>query len=241
MRHPPRSSRASDNEACDLALWIDQWPLGGSATRLHPRYLDKLSRRTENASSNAIPKSLHMQKNEVRIIGGAWRSRRIRFAPTAGLRPTPDRVRETLFNWLGQIPRWLAVLRLVRRQRRARIRGGLARGGFCRHGRTRCGRAACPARQRATVAGPAQTQLVIAAGDSLEYVRTTTARFDVVFLDPPFASDLTAAALELLPPRLNSGARVYAEGARASDEPAGWTQLKHARAGQVHFALLSRD
>src|SRR5206468_2937082 len=40
--------------------------------------------------------------NEVRIVGGTWRSRRIRFPPREGLRPTPDRVRETLFNWLGQ-------------------------------------------------------------------------------------------------------------------------------------------
>src|ERR1700712_5778857 len=53
-----------------------------------------------------------MKRNEVRIIGGTWRSRRIRFAARAELRPTPDRVRETLFNWLGQDLTGLACLDL---------------------------------------------------------------------------------------------------------------------------------
>ena len=51
-------------------------------------------------------------KNELRIIGGTWRSRKIRFPATPGLRPTPDRVRETLFNWLGQDLEGLACLDL---------------------------------------------------------------------------------------------------------------------------------
>jgi 16S rRNA (guanine966-N2)-methyltransferase len=184
---------------------------------------------------------LDMQKNEVRIIGGAWRSRRIRFAPTAGLRPTPDRVRETLFNWLGQTLDGLHCLDLFAGSGALGFEAA-SRGAGAVVMVERDAAALRALRNNAQLlAGPAHAQLVIAAGDSLEYVRTTPERFDVVFLDPPFASDLTAAALALLPLRLNPGARVYAEGARASDWPAGWTQLKHARAGQVHFALLSRD
>src|SRR5687768_18054491 len=53
-----------------------------------------------------------VKANEVRIVGGEWRSRRIRFTPHANLRPTPDRVRETLFNWLGQDLTGLACLDL---------------------------------------------------------------------------------------------------------------------------------
>jgi 16S rRNA (guanine966-N2)-methyltransferase len=186
-----------------------------------------------------------VQRNDLRIIGGAWRSRRIRFAPTPGLRPTPDRVRETLFNWLGQsldglhcldlfagsgalgfeaASRGAASVVMVERDAAAlrALRGNAHQLGGNAH----------------QLGGDAQAQLVIVAGDGLEYVKATTQRFDVVFLDPPFASDLTAAALALLPPRLNPGARVYVEAGASATWPAGWTQSKHARAGQVRFALL---
>jgi 16S rRNA (guanine966-N2)-methyltransferase len=182
--------------------------------------------------------------NEIRIIGGAWRSRRIRFAPTKGLRPTPDRVRETLFNWLGQTLDGLHCLDLF---------AGSGALGFEAASRgaasvvmVECDAAAVRAlRSNADILGA--TQLVIVSGDGLEYVKATTQRFDVVFLDPPFASDLTAAALAVLPPRLNPGARVYVESGTAgaagaaAQWPAGWTQVKQARAGQVRFALLALE
>jgi 16S rRNA (guanine966-N2)-methyltransferase len=183
-----------------------------------------------------------VQKNEVRIIGGTWRSRRIRFAPAPGLRPTPDRVRETLFNWLGQTLDGLRCLDLF---------AGSGALGFeaASRGATsvvmveRDAGALRALRSNADILGAAQ--LVIVSGDGLEYVNATTQRFDVVFLDPPFASELTAAALAALPPRLNPGARVYVEagavGAAGAAWPAGWAQLKQARAGQVRFALLALE
>jgi 16S rRNA (guanine966-N2)-methyltransferase len=176
--------------------------------------------------------------NEVRIIGGAWRSRRIRFASTPGLRPTPDRVRETLFNWLGQTLEGLHCLDLF---------GGSGALGFEAASRGAASvaiveRDAAAVRALRSNAEALQAMgVTIVAGDSLEYVRTTSQRFDVVFLDPPFASDLTAAALALLPPRLNAGARVYVEAGAKTAWPEGWTQLKQGRAGQVRFALLARE
>jgi 16S rRNA (guanine966-N2)-methyltransferase len=180
-----------------------------------------------------------VQKNELRIIGGQWRSRRIRFASVPGLRPTPDRVRETLFNWLGQTLDGLRCLDLFT---------GSGALGF-----EAASRGAASVVMVERDAGALRTlranaelldakQLVIVAGDGLEYVKTTSQRFDVVFLDPPFASDLAAAALALLPPRLNEGALVYVETGESNPSwPAGWVQRKQGRAGQVRFALLARE
>jgi 16S rRNA (guanine966-N2)-methyltransferase len=178
-------------------------------------------------------------KNELRIIGGQWRSRRIRFASAPGLRPTPDRVRETLFNWLGQTLEGLRCLDLF---------AGSGALGFEAASRgavsvTMVERDAAALRAlRDNAALLNATQLVIVAGDGLEYVKTTPQRFDIVFLDPPFASDLAAAALALLPPRLNEGALVYVETGDSNPKwPAGWVQRKYGRAGQVRFALLTRE
>ena len=180
-----------------------------------------------------------MTASEIRIIGGAWRSRRIRFAATPGLRPTPDRVRETLFNWLGQTLEGLHCLDLFAGS------GALGFEAASRGAASVVTVERDPGALRALRANAEllkATQLVIVAGDGLEYVKTSPQRFDVVFLDPPFASDLTAAALALLPQRLNEGACVYVEaGSDKSAWPAGWVQLKQARAGQVRFALLARE
>jgi len=82
----------------------------------------------------------------------------------------------------------------------------------------------------------------IQEGDALAWLARSRESFDVVFLDPPFASDLAARALEALPPRLAPGARVYVE----SGEPlpaevrGDWRMLREDRAGAVRYALLER-
>ena len=176
-----------------------------------------------------------MTRNRVRIIAGTWRSRVIRFPPAAALRPTPDRVRETLFNWLGQRLDGLSCLDLFAGS------GALGFEALSRGAR----RVVMVERDRAVAAALRTSAKELDAagadiveGDSLKYLERTAERFDVVFLDPPFASDLAARALEALPPHLNPGARVYVESGQPVESAARWRTLREDRAGAVRYALL---
>jgi 16S rRNA (guanine(966)-N(2))-methyltransferase RsmD len=81
----------------------------------------------------------------------------------------------------------------------------------------------------------------LVAGDALEFLRARRGGpFDVVFVDPPFASGLTASVLPLLPELLSPGARVYVESGEALDVPEGWQLLKQGKAGVVHYHLIQR-
>jgi 16S rRNA (guanine966-N2)-methyltransferase len=175
---------------------------------------------------------------KLRIIGGKYRSRLLRVAARPGLRPTPDRVRETLFNWLGQDLSGLACLDL--------FAGSGALGfeavsrGAARVVMVEADRAALAELHRSRAALGAE-QVLIVAGDADTYLARENERFDVVFLDPPFRQNAVPALLEKLPPRLQPGARVYAEsGAPVSVMPP-WTELKQARAGQVSYQLFRWD
>lgn len=155
----------------------------------------------------------------------------------AGLRPTPDRVRETLFNWLGQRLDGLACLDLF---------AGSGALGFEAASRG-AARVVMVEQDRAVFAELAKTKSVIGAaavelvgGDALEYLQQAAERFDVVFLDPPFRQNSLAMVLERLPERLAPGARVYVEAERPVQEQ-GWRELKRARAGQVSYQLLERQ
>jgi 16S rRNA (guanine966-N2)-methyltransferase len=177
-----------------------------------------------------------LKPNEVRIIGGAWRSRRIRFAPHADLRPTPDRVRETLFNWLGQDLTGLSCLDLF---------AGSGALGFEAASRG-AGRVVMVERDRGIYAaleknrdalGALQVELV--RGDALEFVRRARETYDVVFLDPPFSSDYWSRLVPMLPPLLTPAARVYCESRARVEWPAGWSLEKEGRAGQVAHQLVT--
>ena len=173
-------------------------------------------------------------RNRVRIIAGKWRSRLVSFPPAAQLRPTPDRVRETLFNWLGQRLDGLECLDLF---------AGSGALGFEALSRGAKGvvmvesdRAIAQAlRETARVLEAEGAQVV--QSDALKFLERGRDRFDVVFVDPPFASDLAARAMALLPPLLNPGARVYVESGAALDLPAPWRQLRDDRAGAVRYGL----
>jgi len=174
-------------------------------------------------------------RNRVRIIGGDWRSRIVRFPPAAPLRPTPDRVRETLFNWLGQRLDGLACLDLF---------AGSGALGFEAASRG-AARVVMVERDRETVKhlrasaeelGAAHVEIV--AGDGVEFLARDAGRYDVVFLDPPYASDLAARAFERLPGRLNPGARVYAESAGTLEPGSAWRVIREGRAGTVRYALF---
>jgi 16S rRNA (guanine966-N2)-methyltransferase len=173
-------------------------------------------------------------RNRVRIIGGKWRSRILKFPPGAQLRPTPDRVRETLFNWLGQRLDGLACLDLF---------AGSGALGFeaLSRGASRVvmvesdREVAAALRESARLLDAEGAQVV--PSYALKYLERCGERFDIVFLDPPFASDLAARAMERLPPLLNPGARVYIESAEAPRLPESWRAVREDRAGAVRYAL----
>ena len=178
---------------------------------------------------------MHSSKGQIRIIAGEYRGRRIRVAARPGLRPTPDRVRETLFNWLGQ---WLdgeSCLDLFAGT--GALGYEAASRGAARVVMVESDRAAYSALQmtRETI-GARNVELVY--GDALDYLQRAHERFGVVFLDPPFRQNALPAVLERLEPRLAEGARVYIEAPAASTLGGRWRELKRARAGQVSYQLF---
>ncbi len=178
-------------------------------------------------------------RNEVRIIGGTWGSRRIAFPDAQGLRPTPDRIRETLFNWLGQDLNGFRCLDLY---------AGSGALGFeaLSRGAIRVifvERSSVVARALEENAARLQADsAVIFRADALEFLRrnvpSAPERFDLIFLDPPFETGVPAEVMELLPAQLAPGGQVYLESDRAPDWPAPWLVEKSGRAGQVHYQLL---
>jgi len=174
-------------------------------------------------------------KSRVRIIGGEHRGRRIAVADRPGLRPTPDRVRETLFNWLGQRLDGLACLDLFAGS--GALGFEAASRGAARVVMVENDRDAFRALEAARkTIGFAAVELVF--GDAFEYLQRDGEAFDVVFLDPPFRQNALAAALERLPRRLAPRARVYLEAPDPLEARAGWGELRRSRAGQVSYQLL---
>lgn len=179
-----------------------------------------------------------MKTNRVRIIGGAWRSRVIRFGPQKDLRPTPDRVRETLFNWLGQDLTGAICLDLFAGS------GALGFEAASRGAERVVMVERDPATFRALQAsrallGAAAVELIRA--NALEFLRGDSGRYDVVFLDPPFRAGYWPRLLALLPGHMTPGAFVYCESAASPELPAGWEICKRGQAGQVRFQLLKTD
>ena len=151
------------------------------------------------------------------------------------LRPTPDRVRETLFNWLGQSLDGLACLDLF---------AGSGALGFeaASRGATRVvlveqDRAVFDLLQKTRdQIGARQAEVVL--DDAFAYLKRAQA-FDVVFLDPPFGQNALPAALAGLAQRLAPAARIYVEAERALEDEA-WREIRRARAGQVSYQLLEK-
>src|SRR6187399_2662816 len=138
-------------------------------------------------------------RNRVRIIAGKWRSRIVHFPAAAQLRPTPDRVRETLFNWLGQRLDGLDCLDLFAGS------GALGFEALSRGARRvvmveKDRKVAEALRESARELGAGDLDVVNA--DALAWLAGARDRFDVAFVDPPYASELAAAALVALPAHL---------------------------------------
>ncbi|SMC28112.1 16S rRNA (guanine966-N2)-methyltransferase [Andreprevotia lacus DSM 23236] len=175
-------------------------------------------------------------RNTVRIIGGDFKRRQISFPDGEGLRPTPDRVRETLFNWLGQDLTGQYVLDLF---------AGSGALGFEAASRN-AARVVLVEKAKPVHAALAASKALLKAdrvelihADALAWLARNNDRFDVVFLDPPYATDLLAQVLPLIAARLNDGGVVYAECA-SWPELDGWDVVREGKAGAVKHALLRR-
>lgn len=176
-----------------------------------------------------------MIRNEVRIIGGEWRSRIITFSSDADLRPTPDRVRETVFNWLGQDLDGKTCLDLF---------AGSGAMGFeaASRGAERIVMVeSSPAVLKALKAssqklGAEQVQLV--AMDALKFLDSNRQLFDVIFLDPPFRLGLVPRLLLLLSSHLAEDGVVYVEDDRFLDPGMDWLVWRRGCAGKVYYQLL---
>jgi 16S rRNA (guanine(966)-N(2))-methyltransferase RsmD len=180
---------------------------------------------------------MHSNKGKIRIIAGQYRGRRIAVPERDGLRPTPDRVRETLFNWLGQDLSGRACLDLF---------AGSGALGFEAASRG-ASRVVMVENDRAvfrvleeSLRAIGANQVVLMREDAFGFLRTGIERFDVVFLDPPFRQNALPALLEALPARLAPGGRVYVEAPAPCVPDDTWRELKRSRAGQVSYQLLER-
>jgi 16S rRNA (guanine966-N2)-methyltransferase len=176
--------------------------------------------------------------NEVRIVGGTWRSRRIRFPAAADIRPTPDRVRETLFNWLGQDLTGLSCLDLFAGSGALGLEAasrGASRVVLVEKDRT----AYASLVSNCNALGAAQVEVV--RSDALDFLRANPGKYDVIFLDPPFAAGYAARVLPFMPGCMTPDARLYHESAEPLAWPPGWRVLKDGRAGQVSYQLVQLD
>jgi 16S rRNA (guanine(966)-N(2))-methyltransferase RsmD len=176
--------------------------------------------------------------HRVRIIGGEWRSRLIEFPDEAGIRPTPDRVRETLFNWLGQDLTGKRCLDLFAGSGALGFEA-LSRGAsevvMVEHSRP----VARALRENAARLGARGFRLVVS--DALHFLADPAAgRFDVIFVDPPYASGLVAKVLPLLQGVLAPGGVVYVESDAAVAAEPPWRVRRRSRAGGVHYQLVEK-
>jgi 16S rRNA (guanine966-N2)-methyltransferase len=195
--------------------------------------------RRDNALQNKAPSPASRGRNELRIIGGRWRGRKLRFPSAEGLRPTPNRVRETLFNWLAPSIQGARCLDLFAGSGALGIEA-LSRGAaevvFVE-------RVPAVARHlRETLAALAAEGSRVVQDEAASFLGGPPQRFDVVFLDPPFGEDLVPGLLGRLVAVgwLAPGARVYVERPAARGAPAWPAPLvahRSGRAGEVGYHL----
>jgi 16S rRNA (guanine966-N2)-methyltransferase len=199
--------------------------------------------RLEDSAAGSAAGSAHRSRGtrerQLRIIAGRWRGRRWRFPPSA-LRPTPDRVRETLFNWLQAHTEGARCLDLFAGS------GALGLEALSRGAAT-----VTFVEQQRSLAQALQQLLAdwqavgaqVVCTPAQQFLAAAARGFDLVFLDPPFASgELAAVTAQLERGWLAPGARVYLEHARAAplpELPASWRELRAGTAGEVGYHLFA--
>lgn len=190
------------------------------------------------ARSGPAPRAVQARPGQVRIIGGRWRGTRLPVPAIPGLRPSSDRVRETVFNWLAPMLPGARVLDLFAGTGALGLEA-VSRGAAQATLVERDPRAA--AQLRATAerlrAGPS---VHVVQDDAPAWLAAQEAGgFDLAFVDPPFAAGLWTAVLPALLPALAPGAWLYVEAppAQAVALPADWALHREGRTREVRYAL----
>ncbi|MBI5782634.1 MAG: 16S rRNA (guanine(966)-N(2))-methyltransferase RsmD [Gammaproteobacteria bacterium] len=195
-----------------------------------------------SGSKSSSPKSPPSYPRKLRIIGGRWRGRRLDVSESEGLRPTPDRVRETLFNWLQPYIAGASCLDLFAGTG-ALCLEALSRGATGVVMVEKTPHVAQQLRQHVERLEAAGAEVVLA--DAVEFLRRPPRVFDIVFLDPPFKSNLIADCAALLEARgwIKPGGLVYVEAPSRLKElalPATWELIRSKKTGQVGYHLVRK-
>lgn len=176
----------------------------------------------------------------IRIIGGMYRGKKLHFPEIDGLRPTPDRVRETLFNWL------MHVIKDARCLDAFAGSGALGLEAWSR-GASRVvlveQSPVAHANLQKILTTLNSTQLKLIKTDARIYLQNCPEQFDIIFLDPPFAKDYIPDCLNDLAKNtvLIKGGLVYVESAAPLHvNPEQWKKIKVKQAGQVHYGLFQK-
>lgn len=180
--------------------------------------------------------------NKLRIIGGAWRSRVITFDDAPGLRPTPSRVRETLFNWLQTDVAGSRCLDLFAGS--GALGFEAASRGADRVLQIENNPKTCQ-KLKQNIASLATDNIEVRQSDVLQFLKNCTDTFDLIFLDPPFGQGLIVAVCQQIAQAdlLASYGKIYIETERnlqLDGLPADWQPLKHKVAGDVGYNLYQR-
>jgi 16S rRNA (guanine966-N2)-methyltransferase len=189
------------------------------------------------------PPYVCFMKNELRIIAGKWRSRKLRFPDVPGLRPTPDRVRETLFNWLRHDLDGARCLDLFAGSGALGLEA--ASRGAARVVQVESDPGAYAALERnRTLLNAAEVECVRA--DVARFLAGAAEPYDLVFLDPPFRQGLAVPTCETLESGgwLAPRAKIYLEteqGLKLEGLPPRWRLLRGGKAGEVAYHLYERN
>lgn len=179
--------------------------------------------------------------NQLRIIGGAWRSRRLHFPNVEGLRPSTDRVRETLFNWLQPVIEGSRCLDLFAGSGALGLEA-LSRGAAQVTFVDQHSKVINALRNNLKLLESTAADIIQA--DALDFLQGNPHPFDIVFIDPPFRQELLQPCLQLLDRGwLGLDARVYIETELEQgtpDLPEGWEILRSKKAGQVAYHLVTK-
>jgi len=192
--------------------------------------------------SSKLSSSRTVQRGRLRIIGGEWKRRQIRFSGGADLRPTPDSVRETVFNWLSPHLHQAKCLDLFAGSGALGLEAA-SRGAenvvLVEMHKT------CCAQLKDNVALLDAKQVMIHCADALDWMASCTQQFDIVFVDPPYDSGLVERSLNrLIRYRLlRPEARIYIE-CSAQEAPTiseQWAVLRQKKAGQICYGLYQHS
>ena len=195
----------------------------------------------KSGSRSGLPARRGSQARMLRIIGGTWRGRKWRFPDGAAIRPTPDRVRETLFNWLGGRTHGARCLDLFAGSGALGLEA-LSRGAA--HVSFVDTAESAVRELRLRLAEWQAPDARVERSDALAYLAGAARPFDIVFLDPPFAAGLLGEAATRLTQHgwLRAGALIYVECAAAEalpPLPPSWQALKAKQAGEVGYHLYA--